>query len=288
MTFFNRKEEVVELKLTRVGRQKLSIGEFKPAYYEFLDDDVLYDKKNFATGSSEEQNEIKKRIKEKLTLRPLTAKQSVPGKNLSYKEENKLMESLGSFTPYSNFKPAWKVVAEDGTLFTGSGVVSYSSLEASQGLTVGPSYEKIPQLDLVCEYTYNVGFVPNKEDASFKSVLLENPNLSVEDLFGAEEDNAYMLFEKDFDDFTISFNEENVIKEKDEYMIEVFKYDYTTEDDQEKVTKTKLYFDNEQIDDKSVYWYFNITTDDNVQKNNFTFVDEPVEILKVDDECVDL
>ena len=49
MTFFNRKEEVVELKLTRVGRQKLSIGEFKPAYYEFLDDDVLYDKKNFAT-----------------------------------------------------------------------------------------------------------------------------------------------------------------------------------------------------------------------------------------------
>lgn len=288
MTFFNRKEEVVELKLTRVGRQKLSIGEFKPAYYEFLDDDVLYDKKNFATGSSEEQNEIKKRIKEKLTLRPLTAKQSVPGKSLSYKEENKLMESLGSFTPYSNFKPAWKVVAEDGTLFTGSGAVSYSSLEASQGLTVGPSYEKIPQLDLVCEYTYNVGFVPNKEDASFKSVLLENPNLSVEDLFGAEEDNAYMLFEKDFDDFTISFNEENVIKEKDEYMIEVFKYDYTTEDDQEKVTKTKLYFDNEQIDDKSVYWYFNITTDDNVQKNNFTFVDEPVEILKVDDECVDL
>ena len=95
-----------------------------------------------------------------------------------------------------------------------------------------------------------------------------------------------LLFEKDFDDFTISFNEENVINEKDEYMIEVFKYDYTTEDDQEKVTKTKLYFDNEQIDDKSVYWYFNITTDDNVQKNNFTFVDEPVEILKVDDECV--
>tara|TARA_R100001015_G_C4631882_1_gene194785 strand:+ start:1595 stop:2461 length:867 start_codon:yes stop_codon:yes gene_type:complete len=288
MTFFNRKEEVLELKLTRIGRQKLSTGEFKPAYYEFLDEDVLYDRKNFATGSSEVQNEIKKRIKEKLTLRPLTAKQSVPGKGFVYKEENRLIESLGTFTPYSNYKPAWKILAEDGTIFTGSGAVSYSSLEANQGLTVGPSYEKIPQLNLVCEYTYNVGVVPNKEDASFKSILLENPNLSVEDLFGTEEDNTYMLFEKDFDDFTISFNEENVIKEKDEYVIEVFKYDYTTEGGQEKVTKTNLYFDNEQIDDESVYWYLNITTDDNVQKNNFTFVDEPVEILKVDDECVDL
>ena len=120
MTFFNRKEEVLELKLTRIGRQKLSTGEFKPAYYEFLDEDVLYDRKNFATGSSEEQNEIKKRIKEKLTLRPLTAKQSVPGKGFVYKEENRLIESLGTFTPYSNYKPAWKISAEDGTIFTGS------------------------------------------------------------------------------------------------------------------------------------------------------------------------
>ena len=288
MAFFNRKEEVLELKLTRIGRHKLSTGEFKPAYYEFLDEDILYDRENFVTGSLEEQNEIKKRIKEKLTLRPFTAKQSVPGKGFVYKEENKLIEGLGTFTPYSNYKPAWKIIAEDGTIFTGSGEVTYSPLEADKGLTAGPSYEKIPQLNLVCEYTYNVGSVPNKQDPSFKSVLIENPNLSIEDLFESEEDNTYMLFEKDFDDFTISFSEENVIKEKDEYMIEVFKYDYTTEDGQEKVVKTKLYFDNEQIDDQSVYWYLNITTDNNIQKNNFTFVDEPVEILKVDDECVDL
>lgn len=288
MTFFNRKEEVLELKLTRIGRQKLSTGEFKPAYYEFLDEDVLYDRKNFATGSSEEQNEIKKRIKEKLTLRPLTAKQSVPGKGFVYKEENRLIESLGTFTPYSNYKPAWKISAEDGTIFTGSGGVTYTPLEADKGLTVGPSFEKIPQLNLICQYDYNIGFVPDKNDAVLNSFLIENPNLSLEELLKSPEDNTFILFEKDFDDFTISIDEENVLRDKNDFMLEVFKYDYTVEDGQEKVTKTKLYFDQDLIDDESVYWYFNITKDEGVQKNKFTFVDEPVEIEKVDDECVDL
>ena len=66
MTFFNRKEEVVQLELTREGRRQLSLGNFKPAYYEFLDDDILYDRKNLDSDGNEEQNEIKKRIKDKL------------------------------------------------------------------------------------------------------------------------------------------------------------------------------------------------------------------------------
>ena len=288
MTFFNRKEEVVELKLTRVGRQKLSTGDFKPAFYEFLDDDVLYDRQNFTEGVVEEQNEIKKRIKEKLTLRAATAKQSAPAQDKLYKEENRLIEGLGTFTPYSNYKPAWKIVAEDGTLFTGSGDLTYFPLEQSQGLTVGPSDEKIPQLNLVCEYSYNLGFVPDRKDPFLEQTLLENPNLSIEDLFSSDEENTYLLFQKEFDDFTISFDEENVLKDKDEYVIEVFKYDYSVEDGQDKITKTKLFFDNEQIDEQSVFWYFNITTDNNVQKNNFTFVNEEVKVEKIDDECVDL
>jgi len=110
----------------------------------------------------------------------------------------------------------------------------------------------------------------------------------LEELLKSPEDNTFILFEKDFDDFTISIDEENVLRDKNDFMLEVFKYDYTVEDGKEKVTKTKLYFDQDLIDDESVYWYFNITKDDGVQKNKFTFVDEPVEIEKVDDECVDL
>ena len=72
MTFFNKKEEVFELKLTRLGREKLSKGQFIPTHYEFVDEDILYDKRNISfTGDSfEEQNEIKDRIKENsMTLR---------------------------------------------------------------------------------------------------------------------------------------------------------------------------------------------------------------------------
>jgi hypothetical protein len=43
MEFFNRKEEVVDIQLTQFGKHLLSKGQFKPTYYNFFDDDVLYD-----------------------------------------------------------------------------------------------------------------------------------------------------------------------------------------------------------------------------------------------------
>ena len=53
---------VLELKLTRLGREKLSVGQFIPTHYEFLDEDVLYDVKNSdpTAASAEGQNETKK------------------------------------------------------------------------------------------------------------------------------------------------------------------------------------------------------------------------------------
>ena len=43
MSFFNNKEDVLHIELTPLGRQKLSEGKLMPAYYSFLDEDVLYD-----------------------------------------------------------------------------------------------------------------------------------------------------------------------------------------------------------------------------------------------------
>tara|TARA_Y100000034_G_scaffold130275_1_gene188280 strand:- start:744 stop:2201 length:1458 start_codon:yes stop_codon:yes gene_type:complete len=42
--FLNKKEQVYDLKLTSYGHYLLSIGTFKPAYYTFLDDNIIYDK----------------------------------------------------------------------------------------------------------------------------------------------------------------------------------------------------------------------------------------------------
>ena len=63
MEFFNKKEDVMDLELTPYGEYLLSQGDFKPEFYAFFDDEVLYDGK-WAGTDAEEQNLIKDRIKE--------------------------------------------------------------------------------------------------------------------------------------------------------------------------------------------------------------------------------
>lgn len=64
MQFFNQKEEVIDIQLTQFGKRLLSQGRFKPTYYAFYDNDVLYDL-NYANASGsykETQNQTEKRI----------------------------------------------------------------------------------------------------------------------------------------------------------------------------------------------------------------------------------
>lgn len=63
-TFVNKKERVFDIELTSYGRYLMSIGKFKPAYYAFYDDNIIYDK-NYADASvTENQNDIDDRIKD--------------------------------------------------------------------------------------------------------------------------------------------------------------------------------------------------------------------------------
>ena len=62
MAFKNKKEEVIDIKLTQFGKNLLSRGAFKPVFYRFYDDGVIYDR-SYA-GVSEPQNSIEDRIKD--------------------------------------------------------------------------------------------------------------------------------------------------------------------------------------------------------------------------------
>ena len=62
MEFFNKKEEVLDIQLTQFGKHLLSVGRFRPVYYCFYDDDILYD--STKGGFSEHQNNTEKRILE--------------------------------------------------------------------------------------------------------------------------------------------------------------------------------------------------------------------------------
>tara|TARA_R100001086_G_scaffold249563_1_gene189738 strand:- start:482 stop:1555 length:1074 start_codon:yes stop_codon:yes gene_type:complete len=64
MSYFDPKEEVIDLKLTPYGEHLLSIGKLEPAFYAFFDNDIIYDDK-FASVTTENQSDIESRIQEK-------------------------------------------------------------------------------------------------------------------------------------------------------------------------------------------------------------------------------
>ncbi len=61
MSFFNKKEEVIEMKLTEYGKRKLELGRLNPTFYAFFDDDILYN--TDAAGFTEAQNDADRRIR---------------------------------------------------------------------------------------------------------------------------------------------------------------------------------------------------------------------------------
>ena len=64
MTFFNKKEDVIDIELTQYGKYQLSKGKFKPVYYTFSDDEILYSNAyaNPSSRKHETAKEASKRI----------------------------------------------------------------------------------------------------------------------------------------------------------------------------------------------------------------------------------
>jgi hypothetical protein len=60
--FLNKKEQVIDFKLTDYGHYLLSLGRLQPKYYAFFDDNILYDGQYAGSGSA--QSNIQQRIQE--------------------------------------------------------------------------------------------------------------------------------------------------------------------------------------------------------------------------------
>jgi hypothetical protein len=147
MSFFDKKEEVLELRLTPYGRHLMSRGKLIPVYYSFLDDDIMYDSDSLpgSSGFSEDNSEIKERIinetpsikpivtmnsmettiNEKDTSEPetiwtkindqLTIDQSTNGylngyKNLSDLNTKFLQNTIGTSSPLKTNSPRWDFI----------------------------------------------------------------------------------------------------------------------------------------------------------------------------------
>jgi hypothetical protein len=98
MEFFDSKQEVIDIRLTQFGKRLLAKGAFKPVFYQFFDDDILYNSEK--AGFSEEQNSAEDRILETPRLKTMHVNSGV---ETSFKQEQRLIES-GSLPVYQEIK----------------------------------------------------------------------------------------------------------------------------------------------------------------------------------------
>ena len=159
--FLNKKEQVIDFKLTNYGNYLLSIGNFKPTYYTFIDDNVVYDSAYFGRVG-EKQNDIQKRIKEEtqylesLVLFEEVGKNDLPDTEMNFFpsdvspiqkttriDEFRLNSIIGdSFVAEDKQKvPSWKIVSLRSDITSSSQVDTINNTGIPQ-INITASYFK--------------------------------------------------------------------------------------------------------------------------------------------------
>ena len=261
MEFFDKKEEVLDIVLTRKGKEKLAAGKLSPAYYKFHDDAISYDI-GFDGGLSELQNETHQRIKDSVSLKShvldnvVLGKYStvlplgvILGKDSTVPLGEHYLPEIGTYDSKTQSRPRFELELLQGEM---TGSVQYVPLESN--LKSG-SYNEIPQLDMVCVYEIN----------------------------NSEEGKLYLY--KSSMDFLIRLKEENSIDTNDNFTIEAFEYDYSTNPNMPELKQ--LSFDlSEAIDENNFYYYFDAVLDSDGQDElvDYEQLVGP-EFIESDSEC---
>ncbi len=212
----------MDLKLTSYGHYLLSIGKFKPEYYAFYDDNVLYD--GAYAGITESSNRIHDRIKtETQYLESQTLFQEIEGPSeiidegsMSYYESDvspimkqprndifKFDQMIGDafLLGDTNLAPAWKVVSLNGKIL--SSEVRDSRNEVN-----------IPQLNITLNYRKQIKKKDFIGKTNFRSAQTVAATTQVFD-------DGYVI-ELIPEDFLLYIEESNTMTLRDNFDIEVF------------------------------------------------------------------
>jgi len=103
MEFFNRKEEVIDIELTPYGKNRLSLGKFKPSFYAFYDSDIIYNVGYGSTTYSENQKDSEDRIKKIPRLKTQPLRYGAESKINEYLDVGKTKEINGLISSYTDF-----------------------------------------------------------------------------------------------------------------------------------------------------------------------------------------
>lgn len=222
MLFSNKKEEVIDLKLTMHGRRLLSQGLLKPAYYSFHDDNILYDAARVSgssadvyeglAGSSEIQNNIQKRISEETPY--LKVQHNFSGREvrtedpryLAEKETNYVLGTPLGTVDIASFKsPAW-----EATFLHNSSSTTTTAFE-------NPSKHQlvlVPQVETEIMYETVVGYVnpPRRIPPGFD----DDPELAG----FPHTDGTFVAVNPDY--ILLNVEEKNSVYMSDNYDIEIY------------------------------------------------------------------
>ena len=241
MEFFDKKQDVLDIKLTPYGRYLLSLGRLKPVYYTFFDDDIIYDG-TFA-GLTETQNDIEDRI---LRDTPRLKQQaSYVGVETTFKKQSKVLRSANqsgthghelvdgtsTSSAYMNFQhplerdysmgmpmgktsktndnpPQWRAMMMSGKIS--------SSTRTLEDQTIGSNI-RIPQLniDLTYELTAHNISTETREELEHKA-LKKNNHVTFSPIF---DDGTYLKIEGQH--ILLMLEEMNVPFETENFDIEV-------------------------------------------------------------------
>lgn len=259
---FDKKEEVLDVILTREGRELMSKGKFKPVSYEFYDSEIIYE-----AGNNELQNSSKGRIEDGLYIKSIPSIDTINelGGTIKNDNTNLLKNPIGSYQIQNQNAPAWKINFQETeyipTAFSTSQRdiirTNTDDLVVSSGTLRGVDTfeERIPQFYVNVNYTLYQYREKRKNAPDVRKLYFDNRN---EDLFiSLDEENAFEL------------------EEPREFEIEVFRI---VDEKGESGTTTdipftleRLYFDSDNFESKnSVEKYFNVLLDEEARlESNF-------------------
>lgn len=289
MSFFNKKEEVLDLQLTQFGKQLLSQGKFKPTYYAFFDNNVLYDS-SYSGLSNEATIDIEDRIQEET---PYCKTQYVfSGRETainSFTETNRTRlanqpdSAVLSFAnpaeaAYTQILPIGN--AEVGTQQAPNFAVTFLNGELSGSVTTAYSssysVQKIPQLNANITFTVKPIDINDIKDVN---------NINVKYL-GNFDETTFKITEEYL---LLQVLENNVEFEKENFEIETFLVEtvtgsgISTSISQEYEQLTPLFFNrtaNSNTTPEFINHFFEILVDDEIPKQ--TICDSISKLKKLD------
>lgn len=223
MEFFNKKEEVLEIKLTQFGKRLYADGKFKPKFYAFYDNDIIYDSEYAET--SEPNHSASIRIKDAPRMKIQSAlygietdintkiegirrtNGNVTPQNIQQIKEKSyvLTNALGNSDTAKDYAPAWDLKSYFARIDTSSKTTTNSGKL---------NHVTIPQINLQ-DLNYKIKAIdkPDFNASVFGHTFIDGTSLTIDEqegelLLGLKEVNSPLSNDK-FEIEVFMVNEEN-------------------------------------------------------------------------------